>query len=59
MKERLLPADDSFSPKHAIGYSPSKLPVDLESHPHRRVGPCEGERSVSFPVHDVNVCASG
>lgn len=58
-REQNLPADDSFSPKHAIGYSPSQLPVDLESHPHGRVGPCEAQRRVSFPVHDVNVCTSG
>jgi len=56
---RPLPADDSLSAKHAIGYSPSQLPVDLECHPHRRVDPCQAEGRVSFPVHDVNVCTSG
>ena len=53
------PADDSFCSEHAIGYSPSKLPVDLQWNPHRCVGSRQGERCVSFPVHDVNVGASG
>lgn len=53
------PADDLFCANDAIGYASFQLPVDLERHPHRRVGPCQGHGRVSFPVHDVNVGASG
>lgn len=53
------PADDSLGPEQAIGDPPPQLPVDLQSHPHRGVGPSQGERSVSLPVHDVDVGASG
>lgn len=54
-----LPADDSFCPMQAISYPPPELPVDLEGHPHWWFRPRQGQRSVAFSVHNVDVSTSG